>query len=351
MIPEKRFAVKKAAPLLLIGLLIFIFYMYFFVGVADIALILQRTNLFSYSLAFVTVLLGTVFSSLAWQHFLRSLSVKVSFRKSLLFVWVGTFVDLLVPAEAVSGEISKAYLMSKSSGGNTGKVAASIVSHRILSGVIMLSSLIIGSTFLVLRYKLPGFVLNLIMIVTTGTAIYLIFLCLLSVREQMALKIIDSMISFFTFIFRGRWHLDHLRSEAHKTLKAFHQGIKILGRQPRSLVRPVIFSIAAWLFSLLTSFLVFLSLAQTVPLSVIVIVHSISCTVQTIPLGVPGEVGLIEILMTSLYASLGIPFNISAATAAAATVLIRVVNMWFRLLIGFIAIQWVGVKALKASPR
>ncbi len=262
-------------------------------------------------------------------------------------MWVGTFIDILVPAEAISGEISKAYLMSKSTGENTGKVVASIVSHRLLSGVIMLGSLLIGSTSLLLRYKLPGFVLNLIIIVTTGTILYLIFLSLVCIREQIALKIIDSMIRVLTFIFKDRWNFDHLRTEAHKTLKAFHQGIKILGKHPKDLVRSVIFSIAAWLFSLLISFLVFVSLGQTVPLSVIVIVHSISSTVQTIPLGVPGEVGIIEILMTSLYTSIGISLNITAAIAAAATVLIRVVNMWFRFLIGFIAIQLVGINALK----
>ncbi|MCK4952834.1 flippase-like domain-containing protein [Candidatus Bathyarchaeota archaeon] len=344
---EKHFTKKKAIPFLLIGLLIFILYIYFFVGVADIVLILQRVNIFIYSLAFISVLLNTAASSLAWQHFLRSLSVNVPFRKSFLYMWVGTFIDILVPAEAISGEISKAYLMSKSTGENTGKVVASIVSHRLLSGVIMLGSLLIGSTSLLLRYKLPGFVLNLIIIVTTGTILYLIFLSLVCIREQIALKIIDSMIRVLTFIFKDRWNFDHLRTEAHKTLKAFHQGIKILGKHPKDLVRSVIFSIAAWLFSLLISFLVFVSLGQTVPLSVIVIVHSISSTVQTIPLGVPGEVGIIEILMTSLYTSIGISLNITAAIAAAATVLIRVVNMWFRFLIGFIAIQLVGINALK----
>ena len=61
----------------------------------------------------------------------------------------------------------------------------------------------------------------------------------------------------------------------------------------------------------------------------------------------PGEVGLVEIVMTSLYGLLGVPVGISAA----ATVLIRVLTVWFRLLLGFVAVQWIGIKALIGDSR
>jgi len=52
-----------------------------------------------------------------------------------------------------------------------------------------------------------------------------------------------------------------------------------------------------------------------------------------------------EIAMTTLFMAFSVPLHISAA----ATVLIRIVTVWFRLVIGFGAIQWVGVKTLMES--
>lgn len=348
MLSEKRMTIKRTVPFLLIGLLIFIGYLYFFVDIPEMLTIIQRVDFFYYLLAVAVLLLSMLASSLTWQYFLRPLSVNVPFRKTFLFTWIGVFVDLLIPAESISGDASKAYLMSKDSGENAGKVVASVVSHRILSMIIALSSLIISSLLLfILQYELPAFVSNLILLVALGTVISLIFIVLLSIREQLTQKLIDLLLRFFVFILRGRLKLSSLRSKAKKALSAFHQSIEVLGGNPRSLVRPVFFSIVAWFLSVLLSFLVFVSLGHPVSFVLVTIVYSISVTIQNIPIGVPGEVGLVEIVMTSLYGLLGVPVGISAA----ATVLIRVLTVWFRLLLGFLAVQWVGIKTLTGGSR
>jgi len=348
MLSEKRMTLKRTVPFLLIGLLIFIGYLYFFVDIPEMLTIIQRVDFFYYLLAVAVLLLNMVASSLTWHYFLRPLSVNVPFRKTFLFTWIGVFVDLLIPAESISGDASKAYLMSKESGENAGKVVASVVSHRILSMVIALSSLIISSLLLfILQYELPAFVSNLILLVALGTVISLIFIVLLSIREQLTQKLIDLLLRFFNFILRGRLKLASLRSKAKKALSAFHQSIEVLSRNPRSLVRPVFFSIVTWFLSVLLSYLVFVSLGHPVSFVLVTIVYSISVTIQNIPIGVPGEVGLVEIVMTSLYGLLGVPVGISAA----ATVLIRVLTVWFRLLLGFLAVQWVGIKTLTGGSR
>ena len=98
---------------ILIGLLIFITYLHFFVGISEMLTIIQRVDLFYYSLAVAVLLLNMLAYSLTWQYFLRPLSVNVPFRKTFLFTWIGVFVDLLIPAESISGDASKAYLMTR----------------------------------------------------------------------------------------------------------------------------------------------------------------------------------------------------------------------------------------------
>lgn len=346
---------KKAIPLLLIGLLIFVLFLHFFIGIEKIVQNLQRANLLFYSLAFVAIFSHMFLYSLAWQRFLIPLSIKSPFRKTFLYVWVGHFIDLLIPAEAISGDVSKAYLMSKNSSGNTGKVIASLVGHRILNMAIILGVLIIGSTLSIIKLGLPGYIIVLLLIAIIGTAIGLAFLCILAVREQTTWKIIDWILRLIAFLSRGRWRLDKLRARAQKMLKAFRQGIEVLRGKPRSLVLPIVFSLASWLSYLLVSFFVFLSLGHLVPLSVLMIVFAVSNAVETVPLGVPGEVGLADIVMASFYvpllaASLAISLGEAVILAGAATVLIRVVTFWFRLFVGYVAVTRTPMKLQRLFP-
>jgi len=343
MVSKEHFTIKRTLPLLLIGLLIFIAYLYFFVGIGEIAEDLRRANLFYYSLAFIAVFVEIFFYTSAWQGFLVPLSVKVPLRKTFQYVWVGLFVDLLVPAESVSGEISRAYLMVRGAGGDAGKVVASIVGHRILNMIIVLGGLIVGTIVFIVNFGLPlGLVLGFLIFVIAGIGVSVLFLIFLSVREQATQKMIDWILRLVVSISQGRWSLDSLRAKSQKMLRVFHQGIEVLSKNPKNLVQPAVFSLMAWLFSVLIHFLVFLSLDYQVSPSHVIIVFSIINAIQAMPFGVPGEVGLTEIAMTTSYHLLGISIEISAA----ATVLIRVLTLWFRLLIGYITTQWVGIKAL-----
>lgn len=343
MLSEKRVTARRTIPFLLIGLLIFVAYLYFFIGIPEMLTVMQRVNLFYYLLAVAILILNMLVSSLIWQYFLRPLSVNAPLKKTFLITWIGAFVDLLVPAESISGDASKVYLMSKESGENTGKVVASVVSHRILSMIITLGTLIISSlSLLILQYELNSLVSILIVLVAIGTVVSLILIVLLCIREQLTRKLIDLLLRFSVFISRGRLDIANLRFKAKKALDAFHQSIEVLRRNPRNLVQPAILSIISWLLGVLLSFIVYISLGHPVSFVPITIVYSITCTLQNIPMGVPGEVGFVEVVMTNLYGLLGVPYDISAA----ATVLIRFLTVWFKLLIGFVLVQRIGIKTL-----
>jgi len=348
MTDEMRFAKRTGFLLIMVGLFVFLLYLYFFVDFGDFLATIQQASPFYYSLAFIALLLTVTFYSLTWHNLLKLLSVKTSFLKTLQFIWIGTFVDLLVPAESVSGDISRIYLMSKESGENAGRVVASVIGHRILSGIVTFGGFIIGSVYFVLKYQPSLLVLEFIGIVAISSTVSLSLMFYLSTRPQVTRRIVDWLINLLARFFKRRWTLDNLRSSAERLLKAFHDGIATLSVQPRGLVLPTFLAIVAWFFDVLIAVLVFYSLGSygvKISLSAIVIVYSIVIGIQNAPIGIPGEVGLPEIAMTSLYTLLGVPIAMSAV----ATVLIRVITLWMRLLLGGVAVQWLGIKGLRGS--
>ena len=345
---EKKVLIKRGLPFLLFGFIVFLLYLYFFVGIPEILDIAQRTNPFYYSLAVATLFVATAFYSLAWQRLLHLLRIKAVFKKTFSFVWIGGFVDLMIPAESFSGEISKIYLMSKDTGEDAGKVAASVVSHRILTLATTMGAIIVGSVFLLLGYERSQTVANFMLFVAVCTITAILSIIYLSLRPQATQKIAGWITSFLSFISRGRWQLSRLRSQIKKMLSEFHQGMEILMTRPQSLISPFFFSTVAFSLDVLISFLVFASLGVQISLNAILIVYTISNAIQTIPLGIPGEVGVTEILMTTLYTLLlpGLPPTEAAAASAAATLLIRIITVWLRILVGYLAVHWVGLPVL-----
>jgi uncharacterized membrane protein YbhN (UPF0104 family) len=111
------------------GLIAFSLYLYFFVGFSELIFILGNLNsvdyLVFYSLAIVATLLSIFFVSASWHVLLNALSVRSKLKSLFLYTWVGYFVDLVVPCQAVCGEVTRIYLVHKENRENYGAIAAS----------------------------------------------------------------------------------------------------------------------------------------------------------------------------------------------------------------------------------
>jgi uncharacterized protein (TIRG00374 family) len=342
MTSERRALLKKTIPFLIIGLLVFILYLYFFVGIDKILLILQSIDLFYYSLTFITAVLGVAIYSLVWQSLLNLLAIKIAFRKTFLFMWVGTFVDIIIPLESVSSEISRAYLIYRTTNENTGKIAASLVSHRILAMGVTVAGLIISSLVLILQFEFRDpFVLAFVAIVAACAIFTISLLTYLSSREKATQKLLNWIFKFLGFISRGHWKLTRWKSAIQEMLRAYHEGIDTLKEHPKGIIVPIVFSILAWLSDLLIVLLVFFALRAPIPIVHLIVVYSISVAIPMIPISISG-VGPTEIIMTTLYQL----FGISAAISATVTLLTRIVTVWFKLIVGYFAVHLVGVDIL-----
>jgi uncharacterized protein (TIRG00374 family) len=174
---------------------------------------------------------------------------------------------------------------------------------------------------------------------------------LFSFKEKWSLKVIDWIIRLGKSISQGKWHwqLTKIKEDAGRIAKSFHDSMKEFRHNPKALVFSLFYLGLTWIFSLSIPYLVFLSLRPEPPVawSVILITSAIVLAVKSIPLGIPFEVGLPEITMTTVYISLGVPAGISAT----ATILTRLITLWLRFFIGFIAQQWLELKTVVAATN
>lgn len=333
---------KKTVILPIIGILAFFAYICLFnVDIVNIIQTAQRAQPIPYAVAILISFIEILFYAFSWKTILDGLNVRLSIMKSYIFVLYGMLMDILIPAESVSGEIIRVYLVNREQSGTSGKVVASLITFRLLSMVMNVVFLLLGAALLFGVTQIDPLIFNIIQFFVVGTAVFLVLLLVFCWKETWSLKIINGAIRVGEFISRGKWQLQKVRHDAYNAAKVFHSSMKDLIRNPRKLLIPTFYLALNWIASMVIPYLVFLSLGFEVSWGVILVTTSIVIAVKSIPVGVPFEVGLPEIAMTTVYRALLIPWEL----AATSTILSRLITLWLRFGVGFVAYQWIEIKA------
>jgi uncharacterized protein (TIRG00374 family) len=254
-------------------------------------------------------------------------------------MWVGMFFDATVPEPGWSGDLSKAYMLAKTSGQDVGRIVASVVGQRVIGTVVIVVTLIFGLVLLAWHYTLPNIVLIFIAVVLFLSIFSLVLICYLSAKPKATKRILEWLIRVVSFLRRGHWNPLDFRLKAEGILNKFHEGIRTLSADPRALARPVAFFLLGWSFDVSATFLTFASLGYPVPVDKVLIVYALTGTLQAMGISF---LGFTEIVMSSSYIVLGIPPAISLS----ATLLTRVITLWFKLIVAYVAFQFAGVEIL-----
>jgi len=142
--------------------------------------------------------------------------------------------------------------------------------------------------------------------------------------------------------FRKSWNAKNFRIKAEETLGTFHVGIGQLKANPKDLFQAIIYALIGFVFEISVVFISFIALGQPVPVDVVLIVFTLTGTLQTVGVTM---FGFPELIMTLTFTAL----SINPAIAVSVALLTRVVNLWFRLVVSYIALQLAGIKIIKQN--
>lgn len=332
-----------------LGTVAFILYLTFFVGIQSLFQLVSQLNFEQYSLyysiAILALVLSVVFDSLIWHSLLKGLNVKLGLKKVVLYNWIGNFVEMVIPCETVCGEVTRIYLAKKETKQNIGITAAPIITSRILSTIVYTSGLLVGSLILVLTTKsMPTFLIGTLLTVAVGSVGMIAAVLFLALKEGAAERLVSVAMFFIRLITKSKVKQEEQKENLRQSLYSFTEAFQTYKRKPILLIKPAVYAVIAWLFTLLVYLMVFYSLNFTaISLVDLAMVYCVSSTVETITAGFP--VGAVEITMISLYSVLGVPLVI----AGAATTLTRLLTFWVQVIAGYPIFHLTGLKHLLKS--
>lgn len=314
----------------LLGYVVLLFFLFAFVDIRGLISVLQSINLSVYALALVSVLVSITFHTLVWYQLLNHVSVRLGFRRTYVLYWVGVFVDNLIPG-GWSGDLFKAYLLSRDPELDGGKAVASVVAKNVYEAIFNLGSMILGLLALLVNYRISD---NAIFLALAGIMILLtlplVILLTVSFKPKGAKKVLGLFVHLLHRIDGKRWNLVKLQADLEKTIEDYHQGMTLLLDNPKMLVKPMILSFFAWGFEVVTLLLVFSSLGQQVPVDKIIIVRSIAGNLEAQGYAFAGYAQIITI---GVYSALQVPTGLSASVA----LLGGLVVFWLKTVVSYAA--------------
>ena len=330
--PLVRASLRKWIILVaLLGYAGVILYLFYFVGIGELISVLARINIIIYLFAIASLIIAYTAHTLVWFQLLKDLSIKLSFRRTLMLYWTGVFVDDLIPG-GWSGDLFKAYLLNKDPTVQSGKAVASVVAKNMYEAVFNIGNMLLGVGLILLNYSFEGSLLLTLGVIMTLLTLPLVILMIASFRPNSAKKVIAALFRFLSYFSKKRERLDSLQSKINKALSDYHEGIQLLLSNRRMLLKPTLLSLFAWASELITLIFVFASLGQIIPTDKVIIVHAIS---GNIPQGY-AFTGYSQIIITALYNALGVNLGLAASVALLDGVLI----FWIKTGISYAAFHY-----------
>src|SRR4030066_212932 len=215
----------------LLGYTVLLIYLFYFVGSGPLISVLGTVNLRIYALVPISVVVSITFHALVWFQLLNYVKIKLGFRRTYVLYWVGVFVDNLVPG-GWSGDLFKAYLLSRDPELDTGKAVASVVAKNVYEAIFNLGNMIVGLVLLFLNYTLPGTILFSIGFILLLLTLPLTVLLVISFKPKCPKKALRLLVSFLSRISRNHGKLDKFQANAEKTLEDYHEGMQLLLEKP-----------------------------------------------------------------------------------------------------------------------
>ncbi|MDP4174075.1 MAG: lysylphosphatidylglycerol synthase transmembrane domain-containing protein [Bacteroidota bacterium] len=243
-----------------------------------------------------------------WDYYLRVLKIKLTKMDSFAIFMSGLIMSV-TPGKM--GELLKAYLVKQVAHEPISRTAPIIIVERITDFIS-----------LVLLSLAGALVFNYGRIVVLGTGVFFILLTLIISNKRLSLQII-SQIEKIKF----------LHGHGEKIRTAYESSYNLL--RPWPLVYMVLISLVSWSFECLGYYIILINFGINLSILWSTFVYTFSTIAGAITM-LPGGLGVTDGSLTFLL----VQKNIAKDLAVSSTFIIRVVTLWFAVLIGVISVSF-----------
>ncbi len=241
-----------------------------------------------------------------WEYYLRKLNIKITGKESRSIFFSGLAMSA-TPGKL--GELLKSYLLKKISGEPVSKTAPVIFAERLTDLVSLIILAFVGALF---------YDYSLTFLILAGVFTFAIILLLASPR-----------IVFFILGLLGK--IKSIKPHAEKLNQLYLSTQQLIGT--KALLLMTFLSIISWYFECLAFYLVLVVFGVDTSIMWCTFVYSFATIAGALSM-LPGGLGVTEGSLTIFMINSGVPEDVSVIS----TFIIRVVTLWFAIILGIISL-------------
>lgn len=295
---------------------------------------LQKADKIYIAIAVVTGFMVSVFWSLNWYIFFKSLGIDCSYVTTFQVFMSGQFFNSVTPLGRFGGQPIMAYLISKNSGSSYEKSLATVMSADLVTVLPMSAYIITGLSYIVLTGSASSEVttasLTLLGFLLTGVLIGFLAWFKSGTMEKYGFSAIQRLTELTGY---GEKYLEKISAK----IDNWEKTLQTIGENPNTLVYSVCITGAAFFFRMITFYLILTSLGLEMHILKIMLLIPLISFASISP--TPGGAGTYEAAMA---ASIILLIDVSFATAFTITILYRLCTYWQVLTIGYISTTRLG---------
>jgi uncharacterized protein (TIRG00374 family) len=319
----------KSLALIALGMGAYFIYLYH-VGFQDIIRSLSSVNPAIFSIGIALAILGVLCDSLAWKEVAERFDYNVPLRDMFFIYMSCIFMNNLIPSGSFSGETTRIYFLDKIAGNSRiDRSSATVAATRIITAIPFILGTVVGIAYLALATDAPAWALA----TCSGITIILFVLNIgffgVCYADGWLERIIFTLVNYIEKFFR----INVDRNRCSSIMDQFHKSMNMLAEHKRTLFISTFWAVAGWLCMTIVATITFRSMGVSVPLRAIFAVYTVMIFLQMLPLFLPGGIGLVDIVMITLFNAIGVPMH----SAVAASILIRLIQLWFLTALGGIS--------------
>lgn len=246
--------------------------------------------------------LAILLFSMAW-HVVINEVYKISFKDSFISSCVCIFGNLIIPSASFSGEVMRINYFKKKYKIPIEHVLATVAINRFQYSVTMISFFIIGIA-IAYYYGMQIFSLLIALILILIVTIPLIILLF---NPKALVIMVDKFLRIFFFFSKEKDKIGFIYDKVYEAVDQFNLTVAYI-KKSKGMILALICMALQWLFNSITIYLAFLSINVSVNVGIIIFTYPIFAMLTVTPIGIPGNIGLIEASMIWLYSGFGINF-------------------------------------------
>ena len=253
----------------------------------------------------LATLLSYVTMSLSYSGITRAAGSTIGNLDMLRITFVANTANYVLPTGGLSGFALRMVMLNKK-GISAGRAVLISFTQTLLTNLMLMVFIVYGLIYLVLTRSLDAITVVLVGVVITGLTAFLGGCLAMVYRESLRTRFLASASALTERLLHRAGRFERFSARAERFFVHIDEGMQFFASQPRAMIGPLIWIFLDWVFTIGVLYVAFYSIGSSVTYGQVVVAFSVGIVFAVVSF-VPGGVGILEVALSEMFESGGVP--------------------------------------------